>query len=483
MGLNFSKVPLSEMQTEIVQNLAQTQEEVSHFANNANELNNFLTQSQQQLGQEVGETIEKLNQFQEQILEDQSATIDVEATLQNVIVQAQEAIQEGQEELANSMQDSLGVMQALCDKLADITERMNEEMENFAEQVSENQEDVNQGIQEMAETFVDVSQDFQEVLGSTFDLVSAGFTGLMDKAQTEIQSELQELIQDAVGTVADAIAEMVNKVTDAKEESHGLRDVIQPMIEELGELFGSSCESFSGVKDAADSLEVELEDLNYQIPTLETSTANISQNSLSDRSNSNSKNKQKNPNTINQEVKELFDDLYEQNDLDDDLPLGINIDNDIPLPEISPGVRQTNRDNLRERMKNGFDGFKLPSWANNKTSNWDAHHVIPWEFLNHGVFDVLRGQGFEWDHNSMQNAIALPTKAGVTGAENLPLHQANTFETRGHPVYNQKVQLRLDDMLEEFELDPERLQQEVDKLLAELKGDMEMGRWAGVPQF
>lgn len=169
--------------------------------------------------------------------------------------------------------------------------------------------------------------------------------------------------------------------------------------------------------------------------------------------------------------------------IDDGLGSGFRVIENRELPDIGNGVKQTGRDRLKKRMESGHDGFQLPSWVTNTPLNWNAHHVIPWEFLDHGVFNVLRGKGLVWDHNAMKNAIALPTKKGVPGAENLPIHQARGKGVQGHPVYNGKVQQRLDDILEKFELDPPRLQSEVEKLLADLKGEIEMGGWAGVPQF
>ncbi len=171
--------------------------------------------------------------------------------------------------------------------------------------------------------------------------------------------------------------------------------------------------------------------------------------------------------------------------INDGLPDGMHVIDEEILPQnIGNGKPQTQRSNLRTRMKDAFDNFQLPSWAKSKPkSNWDAHHVIPWEFLDHGVFNVLREKGLVWDHNAMKNAIALPVEKGIAGAEKLPIHQASSRATRGHPVYNGKVERRLDDLLEKFELDPPTLQKEVDILLAELRGEIEGGKWAGVPQF
>lgn len=170
--------------------------------------------------------------------------------------------------------------------------------------------------------------------------------------------------------------------------------------------------------------------------------------------------------------------------IEDGLPHGMSIRQREVLPwDIGNGKRQTQRGNLRRRMKNAFHGFQLPSWVKFKPTNWNAHHIIPWEFMNHGVFNVLRNRGLVWDHNAMRNAIALPTKKGIVGAENLPIHQAKKPGVRGHPNYNRDVRSRLDDLLEKHELDPPTLQREVDNLLAELRGDIESGAWAGVPQF
>ncbi len=142
--------------------------------------------------------------------------------------------------------------------------------------------------------------------------------------------------------------------------------------------------------------------------------------------------------------------------------------------------RQTDRDVLRTRMS-------APKWADPKLDygGWNAHHIIPWEFVFHSVFDILRANG-GWDHNDPdKNGIALPMgKIRINkgkkeiyrfvddkDANLLPIHQSTTGLTRGHPVYNINVLLKLDALLNSYENDPVTLRSEVLKLIDNLKSN------------
>jgi len=141
-------------------------------------------------------------------------------------------------------------------------------------------------------------------------------------------------------------------------------------------------------------------------------------------------------------------------------------------PVVLTGVGneiQTSRTVLRDRLVN--QGLE-PSWAA-AGADWNAHHIIPWEHQYHGVFDVLRANG-GWDHNIVANGIGLPTRPGIPGAEHLPVHQL-PGPGRYHPIYNQDVGRRLDQLLEQYGSDPAQLRQEVTKLLEDLRGELEAG--------
>lgn len=137
---------------------------------------------------------------------------------------------------------------------------------------------------------------------------------------------------------------------------------------------------------------------------------------------------------------------------------------------------------LRERMK-------PPKWADPelKHDGWNAHHVIPYEFHDHPVFLILKEKGFKWDHNALENGIALPNVKEIPNANNLPVHQIpntkdltnkSTFrDLAGHPVYNGKVERRLNELLDKFEHNPNKLNEEVDKLIKELREELQSGKF------
>ncbi|MCU0526247.1 MAG: DUF4157 domain-containing protein [Elainella sp. Prado103] len=143
-----------------------------------------------------------------------------------------------------------------------------------------------------------------------------------------------------------------------------------------------------------------------------------------------------------------------------------------------PGRRNqflTERGRLRARM---IEGDLSPHWAN-KPADWNAHHIIPWEFRKHPAFDILRANG-GWDHNDVQkNAIALPTRRGIPGAEDLPIHQGKTQALKGHGVYNWQIKQRLDELVERFERDPTRLREEVERFIREQRSGMTSGKLGG----
>lgn len=172
--------------------------------------------------------------------------------------------------------------------------------------------------------------------------------------------------------------------------------------------------------------------------------------------------------------RELFgtdeDDLIE--DILGEDPL---IEGDIPIFTGIEGRRypfQTGRSALRRTMP-------VPDWADAsiRGGGWNAHHVIPWEFRRHSVFDILREHG-GWDHNDILNGIALPTSEEIRRLHglSLPTHQAASRATRGHGVYNERVERRLNELLDQFELDPARLRQELRAYIVELKADLSSGR-------
>jgi hypothetical protein len=116
---------------------------------------------------------------------------------------------------------------------------------------------------------------------------------------------------------------------------------------------------------------------------------------------------------------------------------------------------------------------------------WEAHHVIPWELRTHGVFDIVRTARGGWDHNWPVNGIALPITQGgtssvVTGGRTF--HQSTRYMLRGHPVYNGRVNTRLNKLLDEYESlprslrNPQTLRRNVYLLIQELKADLESGR-------
>ncbi len=145
-------------------------------------------------------------------------------------------------------------------------------------------------------------------------------------------------------------------------------------------------------------------------------------------------------------------------------------------PVVRTGVGdeiQSSRNVLRKGMS---DASPPPPWAV-ENRDWNAHHVIPWEHQHHPVFDILRANG-GWDHNTPANGIALPTRAGIPGAENLPVHQL-PGPGRGHPVYNDRVRGRLNDLLQHYGSNPVELRRQVMRLLGELHGDLEIGGYRG----
>ena len=136
-----------------------------------------------------------------------------------------------------------------------------------------------------------------------------------------------------------------------------------------------------------------------------------------------------------------------------------------PKTGLGVGLRQTDRSALRRRMT-------PPVWEKpqEKSGRWNAHHVIPWEFLYHQVFNILRKNG-GWDHNALLNSVALPTVYNIKGAKQLPVHQYRAFIRRGHPEYNQRVKKKLDELLDEYKRHPNpiRLRHQVTGYIISLK--------------
>jgi hypothetical protein len=156
----------------------------------------------------------------------------------------------------------------------------------------------------------------------------------------------------------------------------------------------------------------------------------------------------------------------------------LSIRGEAPIRTGIPGQTRnqflTRRERLRLRI---IENNLSPSWAVNP-SDWDAHHIIPWEFRHHSAFDILRANG-GWDHNDLLNAIALPTRRGIPGAESLPIHQGTTPALRGHGVYNGQIAQRLNQVVDEFELNPSRLREEIEKLIASTRKRFTSGELGG----
>lgn len=156
----------------------------------------------------------------------------------------------------------------------------------------------------------------------------------------------------------------------------------------------------------------------------------------------------------------------------------LSIRGEAPIRTGIPGQTRnqflTRRERLRLRI---IENNLSPSWAVNPR-DWDAHHIIPWEFRHHSAFDILRANG-GWDHNDLLNAIALPTRRGIPGAESLPIHQGTTPALRGHGVYNEQIAQRLNQIVDEFELNPSRLREEVEGLIASTRQRFTSGELGG----
>jgi len=181
-----------------------------------------------------------------------------------------------------------------------------------------------------------------------------------------------------------------------------------------------------------------------------------------------------------------------QEHLDEVAPLvvdqeGVQIKQMIRPERVDPGEILTARSNLRANMT-------PPEWAS-KPGDWNAHHLIPFEFAHDPIFDVLRANG-GWDHNDPFDGIALPTRLGIKGAEGLPVHQVTAevvngtgspaserqtlIDLRGHGVLNEHVGERLA-ALRQYLDDPVKLREEVNKLVADLRHDVETSVARGLP--
>jgi hypothetical protein len=121
--------------------------------------------------------------------------------------------------------------------------------------------------------------------------------------------------------------------------------------------------------------------------------------------------------------------------------------------------------------------------------------MIPVSLENHPVLETLRATG-GWDNNASRNGIALPTRPGIQGAEGLPVHQVTPEvyrdparpvpdrqtmrDLQGHPVWNQRVQDRLDALRPLMDR-PAELRTAVEELLDELRHDIETSVANGRP--
>ncbi|NOQ72221.1 MAG: DUF4157 domain-containing protein [Crocinitomix sp.] len=152
-------------------------------------------------------------------------------------------------------------------------------------------------------------------------------------------------------------------------------------------------------------------------------------------------------------------------------------------PDMGAGKRQPDRRALRTGIIRGG----LPAWCtltkSGVKSNWEAHHLIPWEFLNHGAFDILRANG-GWNHNNARNGIPIPKESGVPGAGHLPVHQIKGGpDLRGHPVYSGKVKAKLDAILAQHGNNPKNLKIAIDGLMKSLRDGIQNTTSPGVPLF
>src|SRR5207249_2814104 len=139
------------------------------------------------------------------------------------------------------------------------------------------------------------------------------------------------------------------------------------------------------------------------------------------------------------------------------------------------------------------DGM-APDWAE-KAGDWNPHHLIPVSEEHHPVLETLRAHG-GWDNNASLNGVALPTRPDIPRAQHLPVHQVTPKvsqkagmsvpdpqtmrELRGHPVWNQKVRVRLD-ALEPLMNQPGELRTKVMELIGELRHEIETSVANGKP--
>jgi hypothetical protein len=162
-----------------------------------------------------------------------------------------------------------------------------------------------------------------------------------------------------------------------------------------------------------------------------------------------------------------------------------------PPPRVSETVEGVSRSALKRRMIR--DGL-APKWAEN-AGDWNPHHLIPVSEEHHPVLETLRAHG-GWDNNASRNGFALPTRPDIPDAQRLPVHQVTPKvsrkagmsvpdpqtmrDLRGHPVWNQKVRIRLD-ALEPLMNQPDKLRTKVMELIDELRHDIETSVANGKP--
>lgn len=236
--------------------VAQAESALAELADFLSDRSDALSEGLESGEQSVQDALNVAHTSQRSVEDSESRQEEAATGLQAMFNEVQSLMQQIRGDLDASMDQLRGQVQTTSDLLENTISEARANTEQLRQEVETLQEAVATEVEHMAEVYAQVSdavvqtvQDacenldqegealraFLETLAG--DVVKGGVTGLMDRAQSAIESELKEAVTQIIRELMDQIEQMIRHITGLSSDTEQSRGPLEDLIHELMEMW------------------------------------------------------------------------------------------------------------------------------------------------------------------------------------------------------------------------------------------------------